>query len=155
MNELVDGAAKALEEFAASVEFDTSELTADELLRPPSLDEDAGDDSPLIDGSPAAGGSAESAAVPATDDSGHSHAADWVALRWIDRVLTLVNRPFAKLRPPVRKLTGQIAMVTIFTAVLFLIVRPLLFERRDLLDSLRESVAEIEDTPLAGRRPTR
>lgn len=65
-----------------------------------------------------------------------------ILYRSIDAVLSAVNRPFGWMNPEVRRLTGLLAVVTLVTSLLALLL-PTLFPQRDPLAELREKSAAL------------
>ena len=141
MDDLLESAVREVEELAASVDFDLSEISDDELNALPSLDDDA-------DASDDARSEAQDAAQqPETVGERGSELAAANRPRgvaWLDRALTVLNQPFSFLPRPARRWLGLIAAVTLGVSVLFGVLRLLFFDRPDLISALRASAEKIE-----------
>lgn len=143
MDELLEQAVRDVEELTASVDFDTSEITEEELAALPSLEnelEDPDEEDPegavyskSEEPSPP-NSTGAAAALPSTTMHGAA---------WLDRALNAINRPFESIAPATRRWIGLIAAVTLATALLFAILRPLLFARYDVVGALRASTQSV------------
>lgn len=145
MDELLKSAVREVEELAASVDFDLSETSDDELgaLRSPDDGADAVEEPPDV----APSEPQEPAPQPETVDQGGSEVAAANRPRgvaWLDRALTMLNQPFTALPQPARRWLGLIAAVTLGVSVLFAVLKPLFMDDRDLISELRASAARIE-----------
>lgn len=147
MDDLLESAVREVEELAASVDFDLSEISDDELNALPSLDDgaDASDD--------ARSKAQDAAQQPETVGERGSELAAANrphGVAWLDRALTVLNQPFSFLPRPARRWLGLIAAVTLGVSVLFGVLRLLFFDRPDLISALRVSAEKIEQ---ADRKP--
>lgn len=142
MDDLLESAAREVEELAASVDFDISEFSEDELTALPSLDEGTPDDDESA--APQATDTSDAAESAAPADEQPAVATGATGPAWMEATLNTINRPFAFLPPPVRRWVGLIAAVTLVTSLLFVFLRPLLFGQRDVVGELRASAERID-----------
>ena len=145
MDDLLESAVREVEELAASVDFELSEISDDELNALPSPTDDADGVEELSQVAP--GEAQDPVQQPETVDQGGSELAAANTPRgvaWLDRVLTVLNQPFSFLSQPARRWLGLIAAVTLGVSVLFAVLKPLFLDDRDLISELRASAARIE-----------
>ncbi len=142
MDDLLESAAREIEELAASVEFDISEISEDELTALPSLDEGTQDDNESAVLQATATSNAAQSSAPADGQAAVATAAAGPA--WVEATLNRINGPFAFLPPAIRRWVGLIAAVTLVTSLLFALLRPVLFGQRDVVGELRASAARVD-----------
>ena len=90
---------------------------------------------------------AEQKAAAVADSRPGVFAPGSVIYRAVDSTLWTLNRPFERLVPPIRNLVGFIALVTIGTSVIAMLLLPRLLPTRDPLSQLTRQAAAVRAAP--------